>query len=180
LENTKAREVSFLPFIPASKVTTPITQSPRNVEASTSSSTSPSDSPILSPQSPKNLPGSTSSSINLLTNPPNLPNAVHLNPLLENTKAREVSFLPFIPTSTTANNNQSPRNLFTLQSTTTTEPSTTSLKTTSTATTTASSPQSKSTNLDQLHSADATETEDPVTTQINIRYVSLNKQGLLN
>jgi hypothetical protein len=101
---------------------------------------------------------------------------------LENTKAREVSFLPFIPASTTANNNQSPRNLFTLQSTTTAEPSTTSLKTSSTATTTASSSQSKSTNLDQLHSADATETDDPVTitTQINIRYVSLNKQGILN
>ena len=106
-ENTKAREVSFLPFYPGGQEHDSTTQPASNFFSTDSSA---QGQPKVKPSSDfhQTTPGQTDSfggisdqesaiTSNPLTIPSNAAPAVHLNPITENSRAREISFSPFYP-----------------------------------------------------------------------------------
>ena len=106
-ENTKAREVSFLPFYPSGQEHDSTTQPASNFFSADSSA---QGQPKVKPSSDfhQTTPGQTDSfggisdqesviTSNPLTIPPNAAPAVHLNPITENSREREISFSPFYP-----------------------------------------------------------------------------------
>ena len=93
-ENTKAREVSFLPFYPGGREYESTTHVPKVISTK-------DNVKIVEELIRTTVKGTANQELQITSNPmtlpPNAPPAVHLNPITENTKAREVSFLPFYP-----------------------------------------------------------------------------------